>query len=258
MKSVFFYGSIKEGDYDKVNRFLSKFIPKLLERDYQIITREGTPDPTSGNHVWLDNLVLDIACNYRDTHQLDFNTVISLRLDDNKPSEHRRKIITLQSSDRFSGYREILEKCDLVIAIGGTGGVYRLGLVAAATNYFFIPLSIAEGDAQTLARQLKDYLVNNYSDKLPDYILDSEIEPDEMEKFLNVISSCINKPTGKKEEISDEQFIEYIENHSDKLKNLSIKHLWKILIKLPVSWIIALFSLVLAVIVLFVLQLVLK
>lgn len=258
MKRVFFYGSINDNDYDKVNKFLKKFIPKLLERDYQIITREGTPTSGTDKHVWLDNLVLDIACNYRDAHEMDFNSVISLRLDDNRPSEHKRKIITLQSSDRFSGYREILDKCDVVIAIGGTGGVYRLGLVAAATNYFFIPLSIAEGDAQTLARQLKDYLVNNYSDKLPDYILDSEIENDEMEHFLNVISSCINKPKDKKDEISDEQFINYIENHSGKLKNLSIKHLWKILIKLPVSWIITLFGLVLAVIVLFVLQLVLN
>ena len=257
MKRILFYGSIDDERYDKTQAFLSVFIPKLMERGYQIVTREGcVPEPNT--HGWLDNLVLDIACNYRDTHALPYDRVISFRLDSATPSKHDRELITLASSERFAGYREMLEKTDMVIAIGGRDGVYRFGLVAAATNHFYLPLSVAGGVAgDKMTRELRDYLTNNYSKEIVNYACKSHFEDMDMEKMINEIARCLNNPqTSSNSAITDEQFISYIENNPEKLEGMDLKRLWKLIRKLPAKVIIPLFAFALTFVVLFVMNII--
>jgi|GEM_PF-6502284 len=66
MKRILFYGSIEGKANEKVRQFLQIFIPRLLSSNYQIVTREGTNCPDKYPLLWLDNLVLDIACEHRD------------------------------------------------------------------------------------------------------------------------------------------------------------------------------------------------
>lgn len=243
----------------QLKSFLEVLIPKLLQRDYTIMTREGEPSENGRNVYCLDNLVLDIACNYRDEHKLDYDTVISLQMDNNKRSIHDRKIIQLKKSERFSAYKEIINNCDVIIGIGGTGGVYRLGLVSAATNHFFIPLSIVEGTSCTLARELNDYLSDNYSPDLSAYTMDNHIDGKEIDYLISAITNCLNKPNSNtKTELSSQQLFDLLQSNTDKLKEFSFKQLWQLLTSLPISWLLPLFVLLLTVIVLFIVQLALN
>ena len=257
-RKVLFYGSIPKTEYESTKAFLTLLIPKLIERDIQIITREGTPN-NGGSLAWLDNMVLDVACVYCARHHIDLmtdNKVISYSLDGKEPSAHKRCIINLPSSDRFSGYKRLMEKCDAVIGIGGAGGVYRFGLVAGATNHLFIPISIAKGDAAILAKELFEYLEKNYSSELVDYITRSSFSEYEVVGLVNAICESINNTKPIKKEISKDDFIAYIEQPG-KIADLGFSDFINILKKLPISWIISFLGLTLTVVVLFILQLIL-
>lgn len=255
MKKVLFYGSIEEEDYEKVKAFLEKFIPKLLERDFQVITREGITGTDELTHKWLDNIILDIACKYRDLHCIPYEKVISLKLNSDNISSHDRKVITLRNSERFKAYKEILGHCDLIISIGGKGGVYRLGLVSAIMNQLFVPLSLAKGKSQVLSRELSDYLSDNYSNELVDFTLKNYITENEMEQFINVIIKACNQDAHKDSTITESQFLQYIENNPGRIKELSIKQFWRLLVKLPLSWLLSLFGIIFTIIVLLIIRL---
>lgn len=259
LKRVLFYGSFPHSEYENVKTFLQHLIPELIERDYQIITREGTANNMDDGLVWLDNLVLDIACDYCAQHKIDFfkdNQIISYNLDNGTPSPHKRRIDNLPNSDRFSGYKKLMERSDIIIGIGGAGGVYRFGLVAGATNHLFIPLSIAKGDAVKLAKELYEYLGNRYSHDLEEYITRNEIlSKDSVIDFVNVIGECLKKSSNDIHQITKEEFTSYLQQPG-RISDLGFSDFWNLLKKLPLSWILSFSGLTLTVIVLFILRLV--
>lgn len=163
MKRVLFYGSIARDNKDTVEKFLKEFIGKLLDDDYTIFTREGTSTPEAYEKIWLDNMVLDIACDYRDTNRLSYDRVASFVMtDDDNISKHRRQRRIISSTNRFDGYQEMMEQCDVIVSIGGTEGVYRLGLFSAAKKKLFVPIAIDNGTSRKLVKELKDYLSKHF------------------------------------------------------------------------------------------------
>jgi hypothetical protein len=162
IKSVLFYGSIKKEYESEVKSFLEMLIPQMLMRNYKIVTREGTNCPEDYELIWLDNIVLDIACNTLSKNLYSKDQVLSLLMrTDDKISTHDRIKRYMSSSGRFVVYNELLDNCDAVISIGGREGVYRLGLFATGKKSLFIPLSFANGMSKELAKELCSVLTNH-------------------------------------------------------------------------------------------------
>ena len=156
---ILFYGSLLPSEVGKVKSLFEVFIPELLDQGCIVITREGTLNETDGQ-IWLDNLILDIAISHRTKEKLDYSSVISyVSVDDHEPSSHDRKMLRLSGHGRLQLYRQLLDKCDAVILVGGREGVYRISLFAHALKQLIIPLTIATGSAKEVATEIADEMV---------------------------------------------------------------------------------------------------
>lgn len=241
MKKVLFYGRIFQEQETEVKAFLDELIRCLLLSDFQIITREGTSTPENYDTVWLDNIVLDISCAYRDAMGLPYECVMSYIMDDDShESPHNRVKKYLSSTNRLIGYQEMLDDCDVVIGLGGTEGVYRLGLFAAGTKKMFIPFALANGTAKQLVKEFKSLIDNNYSSQLYSFISKNELNKAEIAQFVRILDTCINNNHNKADVISQEDFFRYIDEHPEQIKDFPAGYTWKLLKKLPLRyWIIS-------------------
>lgn len=241
MKRVLFYGRINKPDEAKVEMFLKELIRDLLLSDYIIITREGTAHPEKYDSIWLDNMVLEIACNWRNKLNLPYDRVQSFSMDDDlAASTHDRVMMVLSSNNRLVGYQEMLDNCDAVISLGGTEGVYRLGLFSVGTKKLFIPFAMANGTSKQLVKEFKSILEKNYSPDFYPLISRNILEATEINKFVQLLSRCIEQKRVESKTITEEDFLYYLDNNPEKLKKLSPHYIWRLLKKMPmIYWISA-------------------
>lgn len=128
----------------------------------------------------------------------------------------------------------MLDYCDAVISLGGTEGVYRLGLFAAGTKKLFIPFALADGTSKQLVKEIKSLLEKNYTGEFYPLISRNKLEPSEINQFVQLLNQCIEKKEKESlKTINQEEFLKYIDENPESLKNLSPHYVWKLLKKLP-------------------------
>ena len=110
---------------------------------------------------------------------------------DTEISQHNRTKRYINAFGRFEGYKELLANCDVVIAIGGTEGVYRMGLFTADKDTIFLPFSFAGGRAKTLVRELQSLLVGYGEDLLPILSQETELGEQDIEQLLHIMNDAI-------------------------------------------------------------------
>ena len=154
---VLFYGSLPASADVKVKQFLGDLVRQLLDQGLTLVTREGTDNQTEVGTIWVDNVILNAACEYRDQRGLPRDRVLSYAFDSSvgHMAPHDREIIRLPNDHRYGMYRRLLAKTDLLITVGGKEGVYRLGLFAAALRQTVLPLPFTGGTSETLWRELE-------------------------------------------------------------------------------------------------------
>ena len=152
--------------------------------------------------------------------------------DDENVSPHERQRILISSSNRFDGYQEMMEQCDVIISIGGAEGVYRLGLFAAAKKKLFIPLAIDDGTSRKLVKELKEYLTKEFSPDIFHYISYTELDNADIRRLVGEIDQCIfqiNERTAQTHVITRQQFEEFIESNSSEILKLPLLKVAKLL-----------------------------
>lgn len=242
---VLFYGSLLPSETEKVKSLLNVFIPELLDQGCFIITREGSPTNKDGQ-VWLDNIILDIAIAHRTKEKLDYSSVISyVSVDDHEPSTHDRKMLRLSGHGRLYLYRQLLEKCDAIVLIGGREGVYRISLFAHALKRLLIPFTIANGSAREVANEIAYEMT-----LLPESInvLSSSVLSISQSDCKKAVADMINEISNRRE-ISSIQFKDsHLDVTNSKLDgSISLSDLFKLISKMKVSVIATIIAIIIAI-----------
>jgi len=234
---VLFYWSLLPAETEKVKSLLNVFIPELLDQGCIIITREGSPTSKDGQ-VWLDNIVLDIAISHRTKEKLDYLSVISyVSVDDHDPSVHDRKMLRLSGPGRLYLYRQLLEKCDAIVLIGGREGVYRVFLFAYALKKLLIPFTLANGSAREVASEMAYEMT-----LLPESInmLSSSV--------LSIRQSdCKKAVIDIKNEISNRRKMPSNQFNHEIDESISLRDLFKLISKMKVSVVASIITTIIAI-----------